>query len=112
MRLTDKTLATLTVPKGRSEAIVFDDDLPGFGLRLRAGGAARWIYQYDIGPRTRRMTLGSTAALPAARARAAAAELHHRVRLGADPAEAKAESRARAAETLGALLDVYLEEQR
>ena len=29
MRLTDKTLATLTVPKGRSEAIVFDDDLPG-----------------------------------------------------------------------------------
>jgi len=112
MRLTDKTLATLTVPKGKSEAIYFDDDLPGFGLRLRAGGAARWIYQYDIGSRSRRITMGSTAALTAARARAAAAELHHRVRLGADPATDKAESRARTGETLGALLEVYLAEQR
>jgi integrase len=112
MRLTDKTLATLTVQKGRSEAIVFDDDLPGFGLRLRAGGAARWIYQFDIGSRSRRITMGSTAALSAARARAAAAELHHRVRLGADPASDKAETRARAGETLGALLEAYLAEQR
>jgi integrase len=111
MRLTDKTLAALTVPKGRSEAIVFDDDLPGFGLRLRAGGAARWIYQYDIGSRSRRITLGKITALTAARARAAAAELHHRVRLGADPANDKAESRARAAATLGPLLEAYLAEQ-
>jgi integrase len=112
MHLTDKTLATLTVPKGRSEAIVFDDALPGFGLRLRAGGAARWIYQYDIGPRTRRITIGAATALSATRARTAAADLHHRVRLGADPAGDKAEGRVRAGETLGALLEAYLAEQR
>jgi integrase len=112
MRLTDKVLATLAVPKGKSEAIFFDDDLPGFGLRLRAGGAARWVYQYDIGPRMRRITMGSTAALSASRARATAAELHAKVRLGADPAGEKAESRLRAGETLEAVLHVYLAQQR
>ena len=112
MRLTDKSVAALHLPAGKSEATFFDSELAGFGLRLRAGGATRWVYQYDFGPRTRRITLGSTAALSAAQARAAAADLHHRVRLGADPASDKAESRVRAAETLGALLAVYLEEQR
>jgi integrase len=112
VRLTDKAVAALAVPKGKSEAIFFDDDLPGFGLRLRAGGAARWVYQYDIGPRMRRITMGSTAALTATRARATAAELHAKVRLGEDPAGDKAERRIRSAETLGALLTVYLAEQR
>jgi integrase len=112
MRLTDKTAAALHLPAGKSEATFFDSELAGFGLRLRAGGAARWVYQYDFGPRTRRVTLGSTAALTAAQARAAAADLHHRVRLGADPASDKAEQRVRAGETLGALVAVYLAEQR
>ena len=112
MHLTDKTVAALHLPAGKSEATFFDSELAGFGLRLRSGGAARWVYQYDFGPRTRRVTLGSTAALSAAQARAAAADLHHRVRLGADPASDKAERRVRAAETLGALLAVYLAEQR
>jgi integrase len=112
MRLTDKALATLTVPKGRSEAIFFDDDLPGFGVRLRAGGAARWIFQYKLGVQQRRVTLGSTTALTAPRARQTAADLHAKVRLGGDPAGDKTESRLRAAETLGAVLQVYLEQQR
>jgi integrase len=112
MHLTDKSVAALRLPAGKSEATYFDSELGGFGLRLRSGGAARWVYQYDFGPRTRRVTLGSTAALSAAQARAAAADLHHRVRLGADPASDKVERRIRAAETLGALLDVYLAGQR
>ena len=38
MKLTSKTAAALTLPAGKSEVIVFDDDIPGFGVRLRAGG--------------------------------------------------------------------------
>src|SRR5262249_39084742 len=41
-----------------------------------------------------------------------AAELHAKVRLGGDPAGQKTESRIRAAETLGAILQVYLQHQR
>ena len=35
MNLTQKAVEVLALPKGRSELIVFDDELAGFGLRLR-----------------------------------------------------------------------------
>jgi hypothetical protein len=44
MRLTDKTIAGLTIPKGKSELLVFDDDLPGF----RPSAARRRLPQVDI----------------------------------------------------------------
>jgi integrase len=112
MRPNDKALAGLTLPKGKREAIFFDDDLAGFGVRLRGGGASRWIFQYKLGAQQRRITLGSTTAVSPTKARATAAELHAKVRLGGDPAGQKTESRIRAAETLRAILQIYLEHQR
>jgi integrase len=111
MKLTQKTIAAIALPEGKSELIVFDDDLP-LGLRLRAGGAARWIFQYRIGSKQRRISLGSAAAVSAARAREIAGELYGRVKLGQDPAATKAEERVRAAETMGGTaLDAYLAHQ-
>jgi len=37
-----------------AEKIVFDDDIPGFGVRLRAGGSRSWVFQYKIGQQHRR----------------------------------------------------------
>jgi integrase len=111
MRLTDKTSA-LELPSGKSELIVFDEDLSGFGLRLRAGGSRTWIYQFKLGSKHRRITLGSVAAISAAQARKTAAELHARVHLGHDPAGEKAEGKVRAAETTGAALQSYLPYQK
>jgi integrase len=112
MKLTQKSIAAVAIPDGKSEAIFFDDELPGFGLRIRAGGARVWIYQFKIGSQHRRMTMGSLAALSPVRAREIAGELHAQVRLGRDPSAEKAEGRARAAETMGALLQNYLAYQR
>src|SRR5262249_8291185 len=111
MKLTQKTVAALTLPEGKSELIVFDDDLP-LGVRLRAGGAARWIFQYRIGTKQRRVSLGSVVAVSAMRAREIAGELYGRIKLGEDPAATKAEERVRAAETMAATLDAYLTHQR
>jgi integrase len=108
MKLTVKTIAALTLAEGKAEAIVFDDDLPGFGIRIRAGGSRTWIYQYKIGNQNRRVTLGSLAALIPACARDTAAEMHAMVRLGRDPAGEKTEGRARAAETMAAVAQSYL----
>jgi integrase len=112
MRLTDKTIAGLVLSAGKNEAIFYDDDLPGFGLRLRVGGSARWVYSYKIGTQHRRITIGTPTTLTAGRARSTAAELHAKIRLGADPAGEKLEGRARAAETMEVALRSYLAQKR
>jgi hypothetical protein len=38
MQLTKPNLARLTLPEGKCDMIVFDESMPGFGVRLRAGG--------------------------------------------------------------------------
>ncbi|HVQ81522.1 MAG TPA: integrase arm-type DNA-binding domain-containing protein [Pseudolabrys sp.] len=108
MKLTQKTVATLALPDGKSEAIFYDEDFPGFGLRLRGGGSRTWVFTYKIGSQHRRITLGSLAALTPARARETAADLHAAVRLGRDPSGEKSEGRVRAAETMFAVTQSYL----
>jgi integrase len=112
MKFTAKTVAALKLPAGRSETIYFDDTLPGFGLRLRAGGARTWIYQYKLGDKHRRVTLGSEAALVLSKARDQSVRLYAQVKLGQDPAGQKQEGRARALQTFEAVLDGFLRAQR
>src|SRR5262245_33390602 len=83
MRLTDATVAALTVPHGRSEIIVFDSSLPGFGVRARRGGSKRFIFQYKLNGTNRRVTFKEA---NVKRARAAAQILAAKVTLGSDPA--------------------------
>jgi hypothetical protein len=46
MRLSAQSIARLRLEPGQGEKRFFDDALPGFGLRLRAGGKRTWIAQY------------------------------------------------------------------
>jgi integrase len=110
--MTQTTINTLALPPGRTDAIYFDDAMPGLGLRLHSGGKRCWIFQYSIGTKQRRMTFGITAALTLAAARKTAAELHVRVRAGEDPAASKREGQRRAADTVEATLRLYLPEKR
>jgi integrase len=108
MKLTKVNVSKVTVPRGKSETIEFDDDVPGFGLRVRVGGSATWIFQYRQGTKQRRISLGSASAISAQNARERASQLHARVRLGEDPAGQKIESRARAVETFGSVVRPFL----
>lgn len=112
MRLTAATIKTLALPAGVTDKVFFDADLPGFGLRVRTTGAKTWMVQYAIAGGTRRMVLGSLAMLDPSKARETAKDLLAKVRLGGDPAGEKIEGRARAAETMGAVLKSYLSHQR
>lgn len=109
MRLTRPALAHLALPPGRSEHIVFDDTLPGFGVRIRAGGKRVWIAQYRIGQKQRRVTIGSVETLDPDQARRAAKSILAKVHLGSDPQASKTEAKARAHLTLGAMIEPYLE---
>jgi integrase len=110
MRLTKPNVARLTLTPGKSELLVFDDALPGFGLRIRAGGKRTWIAQYRVGSKQRRVSIGTVEALNADKAREAARDILAKVQLGGDPQTEKAETRARAAVTLDAVAKSYLEE--
>ena len=100
----------LKLPPGKSELIVFDDTLPGFGLRIRAGGKRTWITQYRVGSKQRRVTLGTVNNCDADLARKHAKDALARVQLGQDPQAERTAARAPKARemTLGELIDRYL----
>jgi integrase len=108
MKLTQKAIAALTLPAGKSELIVFDDSIAGFGYRVRSSGNRTWIYQYKFGTRSRRMTIGAASAITAAQARDAASTFYAKVHLGGDPATERDEGHVRAAETMAVAMEAYL----
>jgi len=111
-KLTDAAAAKLTLPSGRGEAFLWDSDIPGFGARLRAGSRPVWCFQFRFARRTRRITIGNVSAIRATDARSTASKFYAMVKLGQDPSAAKREAIAAQDETVGAVIDVYLERQR
>jgi integrase len=103
MRLTDAAVAQLTLAGDEGERIWWDDELAGFGIRLRRNAAAgpngrvtrRWVVQYRPSPRrTRRMTLkGAPGVVRAARARGWAKDVLAKVHLNDDPQAARIAAR-------------------
>lgn len=117
MKLTEKALAQLALPDGVADRIWFDDDLPGFGLRIRSGGKRTWIVQYKQGGKQRRMTLGTVdlagrggkhGSLNLVAARKTAKDMLASIHLGHDPQGEKVETRSHAGRTLAAIVPDYL----
>jgi integrase len=111
MKLSQRSIAALALPKGRTEAIFFDDEVPGFGLRLQ-GTSRRFVVQYKLGAKHRRMTLGSTTALGLTEARDSAKDILARVRLGKDPAGEKDAARKSATDRCETHMRSYLTFQK
>ncbi len=123
MRLGNDEVAALVCPPGRRDVLVFDDVLPGFGVRVTARGARVFLFQYRQGSTVRRMTLGKFGQVTPAKARRLAEAARGKVAAGGDPvaerkatraarlaAEAEARRRAQAeALTVSALLDRWAE---
>jgi integrase len=119
MKFNVRNTESLKLPVGKAEKIYFDDDIPGFGLRLREGGGRYWIFQYTIGtkrsgskPTHHRISLGKFSAVPVAKAREQAGEYYAKVRLGQNPAAEKHRDRARASKTFEAVAKLFLARQR
>src|SRR5262245_21069447 len=117
MKLDARTVAGLTLPPGKDDAIVFDRDLAGFGVRLRQNGARVrkvWIAQYRPPGtrRTRRVTLGTIERLSPREAREAARKLLASVSLGGDPQAEKEAKRQQASRTVQATVAIYLDAKR
>ena len=109
MKLTKATISGLTLPAGKKDAIYFDQDLRGFGIRIREGGKRVWVVQYQLGGhKQRRVTIGSVEVFSPEEARKVAREYLARARLGSDPQHERHISRAQAKFTLAATTENYL----
>src|SRR5262245_19389083 len=108
MKLTNANVGRCKLPPGKSDVIFWDDELPRFGLRVRAGGGRVWIVQYRTDSGQRREKIGTVPALDADAARRKAKQTLAKVQLGHDPVAEKREKKARAAETFGAIVGRFL----
>jgi integrase len=93
MKFTRDSVVKLVMPEGKADAIFFDDDLPGFGVRLR-GQSKRWIIQYRFGVQQRRESLGDVRKVTLEDARKIARNRFAQVELGTDPAAERAKAKA------------------
>jgi integrase len=108
MRFTTSNVRALALPAGKLEVIFWDDDIPGWGVRLRAGGSRKFVFQYKLGVKTRRVSLGSITAVDAGKVRATASDLYLRVKRGEDPQGEKIKAKIEAAETFKAVAEEFL----
>ncbi len=113
-KLTQRTVETATCPAGAKDALRFDADLPGFGLRITAAGSKVFIAQYSTATGKRRVKLGTFGALTVEEARRAAKSVLGAAAGGADPfaankakAEAERREQAAAAFTFGKLVEEW-----
>jgi hypothetical protein len=82
-----ETFVKKATPPERSNAIQYDDEVKGFGLRVTAAGSKSFILNYHIAGRERRMTIGGYPAWSAAAARDEAKKLRRLIDQGTDPLE-------------------------
>ncbi|HZZ24262.1 MAG TPA: site-specific integrase [Roseiarcus sp.] len=112
MKLTQRRIETLECPAGKKDALVFDDEQRGLGVRVTKGGGKTYLAQYTIAGSKCRIPLGSCPAISLAAAREAVQAILGDVAKGRDPAaerkraarEAKEKAEAEAL-TLGVLID-------
>jgi len=107
MKFSKQAIEVLGLPEGKTEHFVWDDDMPGFGVRVRPN-STRWVVQYRAGHRQRRISLGDVRRVTLDDARTAAKKVFAKITLGIDPAADKEEAKAAAKVKLGPLANQYL----
>jgi integrase len=109
MKFTKKAVEALMLPEGKNDYIVFDEDMSGFGYRLRKSGDKvnrSWVVQYRHAGQTRRITLDSI--LEHEQARGEAKKILAKVALGEDPATDRKRKASADRFTFSALREQYL----
>lgn len=91
-RLLDKLVKTLPAP-ARSNRIVYDTEVPGFGIRITKAGTKAFILNYHSRGLERRYTIGRYPAWTVVAAREEAKRLRRDVDQGRDPLQQRQEDR-------------------
>jgi integrase len=105
-KISEKVVKNLVPPK-HGNRILYDTQIPGFGVRVTAAGAVSFILNYHVHGRERRFTIGKHPEWSVIAARNRALELRRNVSEGADPMEEREQERTQP--TMNDLCAEYLE---
>ena len=107
-KFTEGLADKLHVPAGARDMQVFDDELPGFGIRKFAQGHASYFVKYNVGRQQRRKTLGKVVRGNLKAMRLEASQVLAKARLGTDIVAVARAAAARNTATLGEIVPRYL----
>ena len=111
IRLTDAVVQRAALGDGQTDRVIWDTEVSGFGLRIRAASKTFILAYRPIGAgraaNMKRLKLGSADGLKVADARTLARVEIGRISSGVDPQAQRAEARRRETSSLSSLLDRY-----
>lgn len=111
-KLTEPGVTKIEVPAGKRDILVFDDALPGFGVRAFSSGKRSYFVKYSIGSQQRKLSLGAAVPGMLAEMRRKASDILARARIGQDVAGEKQAARARRTASIGELVPRFLDARR
>jgi hypothetical protein len=97
------------VPAGKRDVQVFDDELPGFGIRKFSSGQVRYFVKYNVGSQQRRHALGAVVRGNLRDMRLAASKILAKARLGIDAVAEKRAAAEKHVVSLNEIVTRYLE---
>jgi integrase len=96
--------------KAKTETVFFDDDVKGFGVRVKASGGSSYIMAWkNAAGDHRRITIGSITDKDFGKAKEEAKTIKARVRLGEDPANEIKSAKIDAAQTFESTVTQFLD---
>jgi len=111
LKLTDTFAAKAPLPPGKIDHVFWDEDVTGFGLRVRSTSRTYIVFYRPAGAGrsspAKRFKIGSATVLTATQARQIAKATLGQVAAGRDPARERAEERRRQRSLISDLLDRY-----
>jgi integrase len=109
-KLVEGFAARLRVPTGKRDVHVWDDALPGFGIRKFESGKKYCIVKFTVNGQQRKLSLGLAVPGVLAEMRKKASDILARAKIGQDIVEEKrAASKNRRTATVGELVPKYLQ---
>lgn len=110
MKLTKTVVDRLPLP-ATGYSLHWDDQLPGFGVRVTATGIRSYVLQRRVGTKERRISIGRHGVLTCEQARKEAIRIAGEMTLGRDPVLERRRQRLQAA-TLAEAFEAYIQARK
>jgi integrase len=102
----------MRVAPGERDVQIFDDVLPGFGIRKFESGRASYFVKFNVGLQQRRLTLGAVVSGNLAEMRRKASTVLSKARLGHDAVAEKRAATGKRSGSLNVLIEKYLKDRQ